>query len=175
MAHSDRACWIIALITLIFAAACSEPTPVRAEYTPTDCPCEEPSATDDGAAPSAAAQQAEPPPEAPASAEAQAEGLAEADAAVDATVDDEAAPAEAAPEQDDAPIEVAAIIVGDRIDINTAGISELMQLPGVGPSIAARIVEFRKTHPFDRPEHLMRVRGIGPKTFSKLSARITTR
>jgi competence protein ComEA len=60
-----------------------------------------------------------------------------------------------------------------RIDINKATVAELDTLPGIGPVIAARIVEFRtKNGPFKRPEDLMNVRGIGEKKFLKLKERI---
>jgi len=55
-----------------------------------------------------------------------------------------------------------------KIDINRASAEELTQLKGVGPSHAAGIVEFReKNGPFQKPEDLMQVPRIGPKTFEK--------
>lgn len=56
-----------------------------------------------------------------------------------------------------------------RVSINTASPGELQSLPGVGPAIAARIVEAR---PFDRLEDLLRVRGIGPATLERLGGLI---
>lgn len=56
-----------------------------------------------------------------------------------------------------------------QIDINTASRAQLERLPGVGPSLAAQIVEDRAAHgPFRRPEDLTRVKGIGPKTYKAL-------
>lgn len=52
-----------------------------------------------------------------------------------------------------------------RVDLNTASLSELDTLPGVGPAIAARIVENR---PYDRLGDLQRVRGIGPATLERI-------
>jgi competence protein ComEA len=53
-----------------------------------------------------------------------------------------------------------------KVNINTASAEELTQLKGVGPSHAARIVEFReKNGPFKNPEGLIQVPGIGQKTF----------
>ncbi|RPI24183.1 MAG: helix-hairpin-helix domain-containing protein [Acidobacteria bacterium] len=60
-----------------------------------------------------------------------------------------------------------------KVDINTGSVAELDTLPGIGPAIAARIVEFRSRNgPFRRPEDLMNVRGIGEKKFLKLKERI---
>lgn len=56
-----------------------------------------------------------------------------------------------------------------QIDINTASRAQLERLPGVGPMLAAQIVEDRATHgAFQRPEDLVRVKGIGPKTYESL-------
>ena len=53
-----------------------------------------------------------------------------------------------------------------KININKASAEELTQLKGVGPSIAAKIVEYRdKNGPFKSPEDLTMVSGIGPKTY----------
>ncbi|ODN31104.1 ComEA family DNA-binding protein [Fervidobacterium thailandense] len=58
------------------------------------------------------------------------------------------------------------------LDINLATQEELETLPGIGPSKAKAIVEYRKLQPFKRPEDLMNVPGIGPKTYEKLKNRI---
>jgi competence ComEA-like helix-hairpin-helix protein len=56
-----------------------------------------------------------------------------------------------------------------RIDPNVAGVSDLIRLPGIGPSLAARIVADRDHHgAFPSPEALLRVRGIGPKTLDRI-------
>ena len=59
------------------------------------------------------------------------------------------------------------------ININTATITELDALPGIGPAIAQRIVEFRNTQPFTKIEDIMLVKGIGKKKFAKLKELIT--
>ena len=62
------------------------------------------------------------------------------------------------------------------VDVNRAGADELVALPGIGPVTARRIVESRETDgPFGRPEDLMRVQGIGPKTFARIAALVTVR
>jgi competence protein ComEA len=63
-----------------------------------------------------------------------------------------------------------------QIDVNDAEEPELLQLPGVGPKMAARIVESRRTAgPFIDPADLRRVRGIGPKTLEKIRPYLRTR
>jgi competence protein ComEA len=55
------------------------------------------------------------------------------------------------------------------VNINTADIAQLSLLPRVGPSVAQRIVDFRKENgPFKSPEDLMLVQGIGEKTYQLL-------
>jgi competence ComEA-like helix-hairpin-helix protein len=61
-----------------------------------------------------------------------------------------------------------------RININTASENELETLPGIGKSLAERIIEHRqKFGPFRRPEHLIIVRGVSDKRFRALRDLIT--
>ena len=63
----------------------------------------------------------------------------------------------------------AAFAAGEQkvVNINEASASQLALLPRVGPSLSARIVEFRKENGnFKTPADLMLVRGIGEKTFA---------
>ena len=55
-----------------------------------------------------------------------------------------------------------------QVNINTASVAELELLPGIGPAIAQRIVDYRKEHPFKERNQIMRVKGIGQKTFAKI-------
>ena len=56
-----------------------------------------------------------------------------------------------------------------RVDINQAAWPELAQLPGLGPTLARRIVEYRMIHgPFRCVEELERVQGIGPKKLERI-------
>ena len=63
---------------------------------------------------------------------------------------------------------------GGKVNINTATAQELDALPGVGPSIAQRIIEYRTTNgPFQSIEDIKNVGGIGDVTFEKLKDKIT--
>jgi competence ComEA-like helix-hairpin-helix protein len=60
-----------------------------------------------------------------------------------------------------------------RIDPNRASPAELEGLPGVGPALAAAIVEERRRGgPYRSAADLMRVRGIGPALVRRVTARI---
>lgn len=61
-----------------------------------------------------------------------------------------------------------------KIDINTAGIEELQKLPGIGPTKAQEIINYRtKNGPFRSIDEIMNVKGIGKKTFEKMKDMIT--
>ncbi len=63
---------------------------------------------------------------------------------------------------------------GGKININTAGVAELDKLPGIGPALAERIVQYRTDNgPFVRPEDLQEVAGIGPKTYEKMASLVS--
>lgn len=75
----------------------------------------------------------------------------------------QAAPPAAAPVASQAPA------VSGVLNLNTASAEELTRLPGVGPSRAQAIVELRtRLKGFKSLEDIMKVRGIGRKTFRKL-------
>jgi len=60
--------------------------------------------------------------------------------------------------------------VAAPVDLNTAGKSELMTLPGVGAAIADRIIMYRSEHgPFTSVRDLLKVRGIGEKKLERLA------
>jgi comEA protein len=64
---------------------------------------------------------------------------------------------------------------GKRININTADSGQLALLPRVGPSVAQRIVDYRKQNgAFKKAEDLMLVQGIGEKTFQLLKPYVAT-
>ena len=61
-----------------------------------------------------------------------------------------------------------------KIDINLAGAKELQELPGVGPTTANAIIQFRtKSGRFHRVEDLLAIRGISETKLSKMRPYIT--
>ena len=61
-----------------------------------------------------------------------------------------------------------------KVDLNRAGIEELVKLPGVGEIVAQRIVNYREENgAFQATEEIMNVRGIGEKTYLKLEPYLT--
>ena len=55
------------------------------------------------------------------------------------------------------------------VDINHASADELTELPGIGPALAERIIEYRQVRTFDEAAQLQRVEGIGPATFEQIA------
>jgi competence protein ComEA len=67
------------------------------------------------------------------------------------------------------PAAVRALRDGQRIDLNRARAADLELLPGIGPSLARRIVDDREAHgAFATLDALLRVRGVGPRTLARL-------
>ncbi len=60
-----------------------------------------------------------------------------------------------------------------RIDLNTASAAELEALPGLGPTLAERIVEYRRINGrFRFPYEIMNIPGIDEKTYEALRDRL---
>lgn len=60
------------------------------------------------------------------------------------------------------------------ININEANIDQLCAIPGIGPTIAQRIIDYRNEHgPFLKPEDLLNVKGIGEKKLENMLKYIT--
>src|SRR4051794_12560830 len=63
---------------------------------------------------------------------------------------------------------------GGRVDLNRASAADLDALPGIGPVLAQRIVDYREAHgPFRNVDQLDDVPGIGPAVFAQLADRVT--
>jgi competence protein ComEA len=61
-----------------------------------------------------------------------------------------------------------------KVNINSASVQQLSELPGVGAKLAARIVEYRqKAGGFKSTQELMNVQGVGEKNFARLQPHLT--
>ncbi|MCR4404212.1 MAG: helix-hairpin-helix domain-containing protein [Candidatus Acetothermia bacterium] len=66
------------------------------------------------------------------------------------------------------------VAVEEALDLNRASFEELLRLPGIGPTLAERIIAYREAHgPFRVVEELLSVKGIGPKLLQQLAGKIT--
>ena len=64
--------------------------------------------------------------------------------------------------------------VTEKVNINTATAEEIAQLKNIGSTYAMRIVEYRQENgPFEKPEDILRVKGIGEKTYELNKTKIT--
>ena len=69
-----------------------------------------------------------------------------------------------------------ALLLGRPLDLNRATREDLEALPGVGPATARRILELRtRKGRLTSVEELLEVRGIGPRTLSRLRPYVTIR
>lgn len=63
---------------------------------------------------------------------------------------------------------------GGLVNINTASLQELDTLPGIGPVLAQRILDYRAANgPFGTVEDLQQVEGLGPGIFEKIKDLVT--
>lgn len=66
------------------------------------------------------------------------------------------------------------LLFGQKIDVNQAGRRDLEAIPGIGPSLSERILQYREEHgDFREVSGLLDVRGIGPKSLSKIQEYLT--
>ena len=61
----------------------------------------------------------------------------------------------------------------NKININTATIGELIQLPHVGPTIAERIVDYRSLKQFEYIQQMIDINGIGGEVYKDIEPHIT--
>jgi competence protein ComEA len=60
------------------------------------------------------------------------------------------------------------------VNINTASVKELTQIPGIGKVTANLIIAYREKHgPFKQIEDIQKIKGIGSKKFAKIKDLIT--
>jgi competence protein ComEA len=64
-------------------------------------------------------------------------------------------------------------VLSGVLNLNTATMAQLDQMPGIGPKAAERIIAYRAKTPFTRPEDLVKVKGFGKKKLEKLRAHLT--
>tara|TARA_R110000868_G_scaffold383578_12_gene650773 strand:- start:24110 stop:26164 length:2055 start_codon:yes stop_codon:yes gene_type:complete len=64
-------------------------------------------------------------------------------------------------------------LAANPININSAGISELLQVPGFNLLIARAVIDYRKSKPFESVQELKEVRGVGSVTFKRISPYVT--
>ncbi len=62
-----------------------------------------------------------------------------------------------------------------QLNLNTATQEQLELLPGIGPAMAKKIIDFRAAKPFSEPLQVVRIKGIGRKTFEKLKPMLTVK
>lgn len=71
-------------------------------------------------------------------------------------------------------LQAAAAAAEAPLDINTATAAQLDALPGIGPALAKRIVEYRQEHgPFSSVDDLAKVSGVGPSVIGQIRDRVT--
>jgi competence ComEA-like helix-hairpin-helix protein len=71
------------------------------------------------------------------------------------------------------PAETNPAATGQLVNLNTASAATIEALPGIGPSLAQRIVAARQQQPFTSLADLDRVPGVGPKLLKKLEDKVT--
>lgn len=61
------------------------------------------------------------------------------------------------------------------VNLNTASVEQLTEIPGIGPSKANAIVAYRSNNPFETVDEVKEVKGIGDKLFAKISQYLTVK
>jgi len=72
------------------------------------------------------------------------------------------------------PVPEVATSTTELVNLNTASSAELETLPGIGPTTAQKIIEYREQNgPFVNTEDIINVSGIGPGTYERIKGLIT--
>lgn len=71
------------------------------------------------------------------------------------------------------PEEYPTVVERKLLNVNTASFAELQTLPGIGPVIAQRIIDWRTKNPFQKVEDLLQVSGIGPARLAAIRNLVT--
>ena len=59
------------------------------------------------------------------------------------------------------------------VNLNSASAAQLIALPHIGEARAEAIIAYRRRHRYRHASELLRIRGIGPRTYKKLKPLIT--